>query len=173
MSIAQPYLLFLGDVTDPISAKTARGIALWRPELCVGELKLTTDTVSLGLEDLTLEKAIEKGARTLVIGTANAGGIIPETWKPTLIKAAQLGLGIASGMHSRLTRDPRACRASSQRKDATSRCTSLRCTSCCWYGQSSPRQTPSHRGNGLFSRQNVYRSGFRKSVNGSQSRCAI
>lgn len=106
MSIAQPYLLFLGDVTDPISAKTARGIALWRPELCVGELKLTTDTVSLGLEDLTLEKAIEKGAKTLVIGTANAGGVIPETWKPTLIKAAQLGFSIASGMHSRLTEIP-------------------------------------------------------------------
>lgn len=102
MSIAQPYLLFLGDVTDPISAKTARGIALWRPELCIGELRLTKETVSLGLNELTLEQAQNQGAKTLVIGTANAGGVIPESWKSTLIKAAQLGFDIASGMHSRL-----------------------------------------------------------------------
>lgn len=103
MSIAQPYLLFLGDVTDPISAKTARGIALWRPELCIGQLRLTDATVSLGLNDLSLVEAKAAGAKTLVIGTANAGGLIPENWKPTLIQAAKMGFEIASGMHSRLT----------------------------------------------------------------------
>ena len=76
MSIAQPYLLFLGDVTDPISAKTARGIALWRPEQCVGELRLTSDTVTLNLPNLTLEEAKNEGAKTLVIGTAK---ILTET----------------------------------------------------------------------------------------------
>ncbi|GAL24654.1 protein often near L-alanine-DL-glutamate epimerase [Vibrio variabilis] len=34
MNIAQPYLLFLGDVTDPLAAKTARGIVQWRPQAC-------------------------------------------------------------------------------------------------------------------------------------------
>ncbi|RTZ18293.1 DUF1611 domain-containing protein [Vibrio aquaticus] len=102
MSIAQPYLLFLGDVTDPIAAKTARGIALWRPASCVGQLRLTPETVSLDLPDLTLEQAKESGAKTLVIGTANAGGVIPANWQETLIKAAQMGFEIASGMHSRL-----------------------------------------------------------------------
>ena len=77
MTIAQPYLLFLGDVSDPIAAKTARGIALWRPDSCIGQLRLTLETVSLGLEDLSLEQAKERGVKTLVIGTANAGGIIP------------------------------------------------------------------------------------------------
>ncbi|NOI28807.1 N-acetyltransferase DgcN [Vibrio coralliilyticus] len=102
MSIAQPYLLFLGDVTDPISAKTARGIALWRPEQCVGELRLTSDTVTLNLPNLTLEEAKNEGAKTLVIGTANAGGFIPESWQECLIQAAELGFEIASGMHQRL-----------------------------------------------------------------------
>lgn len=106
MSIAQPYLLFLGDVTDPISAKTARGIALWRPDLCIGQLRLTPDAVSLGLNDLTLEQAKHQGAKSLVIGTANAGGVIPEAWKGALIQAAKLGFEIASGMHSRLTEIP-------------------------------------------------------------------
>ncbi|MCG9648138.1 DUF1611 domain-containing protein [Vibrio brasiliensis] len=106
MSIAQPYLLFLGDVTDPISAKTARGIALWRPDLCIGQLRLTPDAVSLGLNDLTLEQAKHQGAKSLVIGTANAGGVIPEAWKGTLIQAAKMGFEIASGMHSRLTEIP-------------------------------------------------------------------
>ncbi|GAM70125.1 protein often near L-alanine-DL-glutamate epimerase [Vibrio sp. JCM 19236] len=106
MSIAQPYLLFLGDVTDPIAAKTARGIALWRPDSCVGQLRLTPETVSLGLSDLSLEQAKSKGAQTLVIGTANAGGVIPKAWQETLIAAAKMGYEIASGMHSRLADIP-------------------------------------------------------------------
>ncbi|MBN3493875.1 MULTISPECIES: N-acetyltransferase DgcN [Vibrio] len=107
MSIAQPYLLFLGDVTDPISAKTGRGIALWRPEHCIGELRLSCDAVTLNLTNLTLEEAKNRGAKTLVIGTANAGGLIPENWRACLIQAAELGFEIASGMHQRLKDIPK------------------------------------------------------------------
>ncbi|WP_076589259.1 N-acetyltransferase DgcN [Vibrio ostreicida] len=102
MSIIQPYLLFLGDVTDPVAAKTARGIALWRPERCLGQLRLTTETVSLNLPDLSLQQAKDNGAKTLVIGTANAGGVIPENWLSCLIQAAKMGYHIASGMHQKL-----------------------------------------------------------------------
>ncbi|GAL34733.1 protein often near L-alanine-DL-glutamate epimerase [Vibrio maritimus] len=102
MNIAQPYLLFLGDVTDPLAAKTARGIVKWRPDACLGELRLTEQTVSLGLEPLSLADAKAMGAKTLVIGTANAGGVIPPSWVETLVQAAQLGFDIASGMHQRL-----------------------------------------------------------------------
>ncbi|NRB67153.1 MAG: DUF1611 domain-containing protein [Vibrio sp.] len=107
MSIAQPYLLFLGDVTDPISAKTGRGIALWRPEHCIGELRLSCDAVTLNLTNLALEEAKNRGAKTLVIGTANAGGLIPENWRACLIQAAELGFEIASGMHQRLKDIPK------------------------------------------------------------------
>ncbi|NOI80168.1 DUF1611 domain-containing protein [Vibrio tubiashii] len=106
MSIAQPYLLFLGDVTDPIAAKTARGIALWRPETCKGQLRLSEEAVSLDLPELSLQQAKEQGVKTLVIGTANAGGVIPERWQQTLIQAAEMGFNIASGMHSRLSDIP-------------------------------------------------------------------
>ncbi|MCG9676914.1 N-acetyltransferase DgcN [Vibrio sp. Isolate24] len=106
MSITQPYLLFLGDVTDPIAAKTARGIALWRPEQCVGELRLTDDTVTLNLPNLSLQEAKNQGAKTLVIGTTNAGGYIPNNWLTCLIQAAELGFDIASGMHQKLKEIP-------------------------------------------------------------------
>ncbi|MFA0158770.1 N-acetyltransferase DgcN [Vibrio sp. 10N.261.46.A3] len=103
MSIAQPYLLFLGDVTDPLAAKTARGIHQWRPEICLGQLRLTDDTVSLGLTDMTLQEARAQGAKTLVIGTANPGGVIPDSWQSTIMAAAEMGYEIASGMHQRLS----------------------------------------------------------------------
>ena len=75
MHIQQPYLLFLGDVTDPLSAKTARGILQWRPEACIGQLRLSPETICLGLPDYSLQEACDLGVKTLVIGTANAGGV--------------------------------------------------------------------------------------------------
>ncbi|UXI02664.1 N-acetyltransferase DgcN [Photobacterium sp. TY1-4] len=106
MRIPQPYLLFLGDVTEPLAAKTAKGILHWRPQQCLGQLRLTQETVSLGLTELSLEEAKALGAETLVIGTANAGGFIPQSWLATLQEALELGYHIASGMHQRLSSFP-------------------------------------------------------------------
>ncbi|MCW8327941.1 DUF1611 domain-containing protein [Photobacterium sp. SDRW27] len=113
MQIPQPYLLFLGDVTDPLSAKTAKGVLHWRPELCTGQLRLNAETVSLGIADLSLQEAKLRGAKTLVIGTANAGGYIPQTWLQTLQEALERGFNIASGMHQRLTGFPSLVTAAS------------------------------------------------------------
>ncbi|TKI04887.1 N-acetyltransferase DgcN [Martelella alba] len=106
MTIPQPYLLFLGDVTDPLAAKTARGIAVWRPEQCVGEMRLPGGTVSLGLDELTIAAAQARGAQTLVLGTANAGGFLPPHWKATVHEAIRAGMNVASGLHYRLAEDP-------------------------------------------------------------------
>ena len=38
MEIRQPYLLFLGDVSDELEAKTAFGVFDWRPAACVGHI---------------------------------------------------------------------------------------------------------------------------------------
>ncbi|MEX0759388.1 MAG: DUF1611 domain-containing protein, partial [Tistlia sp.] len=40
MAIQHPYLMFLGDAPDQLAAKTAAGVAHWRPEWCVGQLRL-------------------------------------------------------------------------------------------------------------------------------------
>jgi uncharacterized NAD-dependent epimerase/dehydratase family protein len=46
------------------------------------------------------------GARGLVIGVANAGGIIPPAWIAGLVEALEAGLDIISGMHARLSDIP-------------------------------------------------------------------
>ncbi len=40
MKLQTPYLMFLGDAPDQLAAKTAQGVVDWRPEICIGQLKL-------------------------------------------------------------------------------------------------------------------------------------
>ncbi len=76
MAIEHPYLLFLGDAPDQLAAKTAQGIAHWRPEWCLGQYRMAGCNADLGLTEMTLTQAVEAGARTLVVGVANRGGAI-------------------------------------------------------------------------------------------------
>ncbi|MCG8420446.1 MAG: DUF1611 domain-containing protein [Proteobacteria bacterium] len=103
MEIRQPYLLFLGDAPDDLAAKTARGVWQWRPQACVGQFRLEGCATSLQLPDLTLAEARERGAKTLLIGVANRGGVIPDSWRVPLVQALELGMDIASGLHTRLS----------------------------------------------------------------------
>ena len=100
--LPQPYLLFLGDMTEPGYAKTAFGLRDWAADRCIGEYTLGADAVSTGLPALTPAEAQAKGARALVIGVANPGGVIPESWRASLVEALEAGLDIVSGMHARL-----------------------------------------------------------------------
>ena len=100
--IPTPYLLFLGDAPDQLSAKVAQGIKDWRPENAVGQFRLPGCGASVGIDDLTLQEAWDAGARTLVFGVANRGGIISQTWKEVLIEAIGMGYDLASGLHNLL-----------------------------------------------------------------------
>ncbi|MEM9754414.1 MAG: N-acetyltransferase DgcN, partial [Pseudomonadota bacterium] len=100
--IQKPYLLFLGDAPDQLAAKVARGIRDWRPEFCVGQLRLPGCQADVGLPDLTLTQAKEAGARTVVIGVANRGGVISQAWKKVLVAALEDGFDLASGLHNLL-----------------------------------------------------------------------
>ena len=97
-----PYLLFLGDTTERGYAKTAFGLRDWAPERCIGELRCDGATVTTGLAQMTPAQAHAAGARSLVIGVANAGGHIPVAWMPSLLQAMEAGLDLVSGMHTRL-----------------------------------------------------------------------
>ncbi|HYD29336.1 MAG TPA: N-acetyltransferase DgcN [Azospirillaceae bacterium] len=108
-SIAHPYLLFLGDAPDQLAAKVADGVARWRGDWCVGQLRLPGCKADVSLPDLTLEEAAAKGARTLLIGVANRGGRISEMWQETMLRALDLGMDIASGLHNKVA-DIRAVR---------------------------------------------------------------
>ena len=104
--IRTPYLLFLGDAPDRLAAKVAQGIRDWRPEHCVGQLRLPGCKADLGLPELTLAEARAKGAETLVIGVANRGGVFSPAWKDVLLAAPGAGFDIASGLHTLLRDDP-------------------------------------------------------------------
>lgn len=106
MDIRQPYLMFLGDAPDQLAAKTAKGVAHWRPDWCVGQLRLEGCKADLGLPDMTLEEAAEKGVKTLVIGVANRGGRIGKSWEETMLTALDLGMDIASGLHKKVADIP-------------------------------------------------------------------
>jgi uncharacterized NAD-dependent epimerase/dehydratase family protein len=106
MQIRQPYLLFLGDVHDRLAAKTAQGIVDWRRDWCLGQLRMEGCVADVGIPDMTVAEAAAAGARTLVIGVVNSGGILPEPWTPAIIEALASGLDVASGLHMKLAERP-------------------------------------------------------------------
>lgn len=103
VEIKAPYLLFLGDEPQESHAKTAMGIAYWRPESCLGQLRLPGSGVDLGIPDMTPAEAKASGARTLIWGVAGVGGLVPDHWIPSLFAAVEAGLDICAGTHSSLS----------------------------------------------------------------------
>jgi uncharacterized NAD-dependent epimerase/dehydratase family protein len=106
MTLRTPYLMFLGDAPDQLAAKTAAGVAHWRPEACVGQLRLPGCRADLGLPDMTIEKAATAGVKTVIVGTTNRGGVLGEGWEPLLVRALELDMDLASGLHHRLSDIP-------------------------------------------------------------------
>jgi len=100
--IETPYLLFLGDAPDPLAAKVAQGIRDWRPDNAVGQFRMEGCKADVTLPDMTLAEAKAAGAKTLVIGVANRGGVISSAWKRVLIEALEDGFDLASGLHNLL-----------------------------------------------------------------------
>jgi uncharacterized NAD-dependent epimerase/dehydratase family protein len=100
--IETPYLLFLGDAPDQLAAKVAQGIKDWRPDNAVGQFRMEGCKADVKLTDMTLAEAKEAGARTLVIGVANRGGVISAAWKEVLVEALDMGFDLASGLHNLL-----------------------------------------------------------------------
>ena len=103
VEIKPPYLLFLGDEPDVTHAKTAKGIAHWRPDACLAQLRLPGSGVDLGIPDMTAAEAAAAGAKTMIWGVAGVGGKVPEHWIPALFEAVEAGLDICAGTHSSLS----------------------------------------------------------------------
>jgi uncharacterized NAD-dependent epimerase/dehydratase family protein len=106
MSIAHPYLMFLGDAPDQLAAKTAQGVAYWRPDWCIGQLRLPGCKADLRLPEMSLEQAKLAGVKTVIVGVANRGGLISESWVGVLKQALEMGMDLASGLHKRLSDAP-------------------------------------------------------------------
>jgi uncharacterized NAD-dependent epimerase/dehydratase family protein len=106
LDLPQPYLLFLGDTTEAAFAKTAFGLRDWARDRCIGEWSCGGGTVTTGLPRLSPKEARARGARSLLIGVANIGGAINDSWMPSLLDGLESGLDLISGMHSKLADSP-------------------------------------------------------------------
>jgi uncharacterized NAD-dependent epimerase/dehydratase family protein len=104
--IEGPYLLFLGDAHDPLAAKVAQGIRDWRPDAAIGQYRMDGCNADMGLPDMGIAEAAAAGAKTLVVGVANRGGVISPAWISVLTEALAHGLDLASGLHNLLRDEP-------------------------------------------------------------------
>ncbi|PIW31220.1 MAG: DUF1611 domain-containing protein [Rhodospirillales bacterium CG15_BIG_FIL_POST_REV_8_21_14_020_66_15] len=111
MALATPYLMFIGDAPDQLAAKVAIGVVHWRPQWCKGQLRLAGCKADLGIPDMTIEDAVEAGCRTLVVGVANRGGVIPDHWTGAIVQAIEAGMDVAAGLHRRLSDVPAIAQA--------------------------------------------------------------
>lgn len=101
-----PYLLFLGDAQDVLSIKGCTGVKIWRPEKTVAQIRLPGCTQDLELPDMTPVDAAAAGCKTMLLGVANAGGFVPDSWVPTIIEALETGMDVMAGMHKRMADIP-------------------------------------------------------------------
>ncbi|MCA3248038.1 MAG: DUF1611 domain-containing protein [Azospirillum sp.] len=115
MEIKAPYLLFLGDAADALAAKTSIGVGQWRPEKCLGQVRLPGCKADSGFPDMTAREAAAKGAKTMIVGTVNRGGVISKAWMKALLAALDAGLDLASGLHNRLSDVPELARAAARK----------------------------------------------------------
>ena len=99
----------------PATAKTAIGILRYAPFPVVAVVDSTragkdaADCVGVGRGVpivATVEQAAALGAAVLVIGTAAAGGRIPDSYRPALARALASGLEVWNGLHERVLADP-------------------------------------------------------------------
>jgi len=114
--LRKPYLLFLGDVKDKVTAKTAFGLKDWCGEDVVGEWSVPGCGVTLGLERLSPRDAATRGAGSIIVGIAPTGGKLPPHWIAELAAAADAGLDVVSGLHTRLTSFPELVQAAAKNK---------------------------------------------------------
>ncbi|KQS02990.1 EBNA-1 nuclear protein [Sphingomonas sp. Leaf357] len=109
--IPGPFLLYLGHSTDAVGIKTSRGLAVFRPDDCVGEWRHDDSPLTLGLPRMGVAEARAAGARTLVLGIANAGGQMEPALVEDALAAISAGMNVASGLHHRLRDVPALVRA--------------------------------------------------------------
>lgn len=112
--IPGPFLLYLGHSNDAVGIKTSRGVAAFRPDDCVGEWRHDDCTLTLGLPRMDADQARAAGARTLILGIANAGGRMGDALIEDALAAIAVGMNVASGLHQRLRDEPRIAAAAAK-----------------------------------------------------------
>src|SRR5438445_3646075 len=99
----------------PATAKTAIGVLRYAPFEVVAVVDSTragrdaAECVGVGAGVpvvATVDEAVARGATVLLIGTAAAGGRIPDGYRPALARALGRGVEVWNGLHERVFADP-------------------------------------------------------------------
>lgn len=106
VKLQAPYLILIGDLNDLTYAKTGMGIVDWRPELVAGQLRFDGCTIDMGVPDMSVAEAAAAGVKSLLIGVAPVGGVVPDSWWASIEEAATAGLDIICGLHFKLSEFP-------------------------------------------------------------------
>jgi len=106
VQLKAPYLILIGELTDPTYAKTGMGIVDWRPDLVAGQLRFGNCPLDLGVPDMSVVEAAAAGVKSLVIGVAPVGGVVPDSWWTYIEEAAAAGMDIVCGLHFKLAEFP-------------------------------------------------------------------
>jgi len=101
-----PYLILIGDLDDATYAKTGFGIVHWRPDLVAGQLRFAGCGIDMGIPDMTVTESVEAGAKSLLIGVAPIGGVVPDSWWASIEEAARVGMDVICGLHFKLADFP-------------------------------------------------------------------
>jgi uncharacterized NAD-dependent epimerase/dehydratase family protein len=104
--IPPPFLLYLGHSADLMGIKTSRGLAIFRPDDCVGEFRHDDCPLTLGLPRLGMVEGVRAGAKTLVLGIAGPGGKLGRDLIEDAADALRSGMNVAAGLHERLRDQP-------------------------------------------------------------------
>jgi uncharacterized NAD-dependent epimerase/dehydratase family protein len=99
----------------PTTAKTAIGVLRYAPFEVVAVVDSTragkdaADCVGVGQGVpvvASVDEALVRGATVVLIGTAAAGGRIPDGYRPGLARALERGVEVWNGLHERVLADP-------------------------------------------------------------------
>lgn len=119
MTVPTVAILAVGQLTRA-TAKTAVGVLRYAPYPVVAVIdpdRAGTDAsthvgVGTGVPVVaTVDDAVARGADTVLVGTAAAGGRIPDGYRPFLAQALRRGLAVWNGLHERVLTDPSLRRA--------------------------------------------------------------
>lgn len=114
------FIILTEGHTEPVTAKTASCVIRYCPDEVVALLDATQQGKSskelLGVGDVPVVGSLADApdAKTLLIGIANPGGILPPAWRKLIHEAIGRGMDIVSGMHDFLADDPEFARAADE-----------------------------------------------------------
>jgi uncharacterized NAD-dependent epimerase/dehydratase family protein len=119
----QFIILTEGYTDDVVRAKTACCVIRYCPDEVVALLDSTragrTSGELMGVGDVPIVGRLDEApqARTLLVGVANPGGLLPPAWHAVIVQAIERGMDVVSGMHEFLADDPQLA-AAAQRSGA-------------------------------------------------------